>query len=543
MRPDFIMTRLALSVIFAGFLLSGQAVAKQPGLVVIVSIDQLRPDRLSTDMPGGFGRLLREGYVFNEATLDHGLTNTCPGHVVMSTGVNPSKTGIPGNSYIDHDTMAERYCVDDTNEAFKVHGSSDIRAATAITATTLGDWLKQSSPQSRVYSISGKDRAAISLGGRNADGVFWYNSRAAKFTSSGYYGDLPDFVNAFNGDEYFVDGFGGQAPEVWAHAEGRHRIDDYEGEATINLRVSGHPVNQGELKARANQYYFSPFVDTATLELTRIVLKEAQLGQRGVTDYLAVSFSATDTVGHLYGPFSSESEDALARLDRELGELLTALDEQTDGNYLLALSADHGVQPLPEWMVETGEMNCPIEGGRVDLDSFGFWMYWHLYWRFTMPFGNPADLVGFSAAGITINKAYAETLGVTVEDVVASLEGWLEDQDHVVNAWTKDELMASEDPTGRLFRNSYVDGKSGHIMLQLVETCLAARPQGTSHGSVYLYDRRVPLIFYGQGVANQTSEEVRHSIDIAPTLGARLGLELPDDLDGVSLDVWEDDTE
>jgi len=542
MSLNSISMRVVLLLVVS-LLVSARVAADEPRLVVIIAVDQLRPDRLSSEMPGGLGRLMREGYVFTDATLDHGVTNTCPGHIVMSTGVNPGKAGIPGNSYIDHETMADRYCVDDTNEAYRVHGSSDIRSPNAITVTALGDWLKSASPESRVFSVSGKDRAAISLGGKNPDGVFWYNTKAKKFTSSGFYGDLPDYVNAFNGDDYFIDGFGGNAPETWEHPVGSKRIDDYVGESTMNLRVSGHPVNQGEVSARANQYYFSPFVDLATGELARIVLEEEQLGQRGVTDYLAVSYSATDTVGHLYGPFSSESEDALAKLDAEIGLLLDALDEQTDGEYVLALSADHGVLPLPEWLVENGEMQCPIEGGRVDLDAFGFWLMWHLYWDFTWPFNSPSDLVGFSAAGIAVNAEYAKELGVTVDEVVASLESWLEEQDHVENAWTKAELMNSDDVTAQLFSNSYVDGKSGHIMTQLVETCLAFRPEGTSHGSVYRYDRDVPLIFFGDGVATVKSREPRHSIDIAPTLGSRLGLELPADLDGIVLDIWEKDAD
>ena len=517
--------------------------AEQPALVVIVGVDQLRPDRLNRELPGGLGRLMREGYVYTRATLDHGLTSTCPGHVVISTGVNPGRAGIPDNSYIDHETMAQRYCLDDSDEAFKVYGTSDIRSPNAITATTLGDWLKQASPESGVFSISGKDRAAISLGGKQGDRVIWFSTGAGRFTTSGYYGELPGYVRQFNGRKYFVDGYGGEAPEIWEHPPGSHRPDDYVGEATMNLRVSGHPLNQGEPSARANQYYFSPWIDLATAELTKVLLEQEQIGQRGVTDYLAVSFSATDVVGHLYGPYSAESEDALNRLDAALGGLLDVLDKKLGGNYLLALTADHGVLPLPEWLVETGGMRCPVEGGRLNLKTFGFRALWHLYWNFTRPFGNPSDLVGFSAAGVTVNKAYADELGVTVEEVVASLEAWLEQQDHIVNAWTKDELMNSDDPMARLFRHSYVEGKSGHIITQLAETCLAFRPEGTSHGSAWLYDRQVPLIFFGRGVATGSSDEEAHSIDIAPTLGGRLGLQLPDNLDGRPLNVWKDDTE
>ena len=404
-----------ISVFFLISVFSLPILAASPRLVVLVAVDQLRPDRLHADMPGGLGRLMREGHVFTQATLAHGLTSTCPGHVVISTGVNPSKAGIPGNSYIDHETMAKRYCVDDEDETFKVHDTSDIRSPNALTATTLGDWLKQKSPRARVFAVAGKDRASITLGGKQADGVFWYSSRAGRFTSSGYYGELPGYVKAFNGNDFFVDGYGGKAPSTWEHSSGSLRPDDYVGESRTYQRVSGHPVNHGV--KRGVQYHYSPFVDLATDALARRVIEAERLGQRGVTDMLALSFSATDLVGHLYGPFSAESEDALQKLDAVLGDFLNYLDARLGSEYLLALTADHGVLPLPEWLDETGGLICPVAGGRIN--NSDFWLRWHLYWNFTLPFGNPADLIGYSASGITVNADYAATLGVTVDEVVS----------------------------------------------------------------------------------------------------------------------------
>ncbi len=536
------MSALLNKLVWAPLCLLGISMAiqaEQPRLVVLIAVDQLRPDRLHNEMAGGLGRLMREGYVATNATLDHGLTNTCPGHVVMSTGVNPTKAGIPGNSYIDHETMADRYCVDDSNPAFQVYGAQEIRSPNAITATTLGSWMKAAAPATRVFSVSGKDRAAITLGGRDADGAYWYSRGTGNFTSSGYYGPLPDYVAAFNGQQFFDDGYAGSVPDIWEHNTGSLRADDYVGESRQHLRVSGHPLNQGELAARASQYYFSPYLDIATLALARRVMDEEELGQRGVTDYLSISFSSTDLVGHLYGPFSAESEHALDVLDQLVGELLDYLDETLDGNYLVALSSDHGVQPLPEWLVETDAMQCPVEGGRLDLTGMRLWMAWHLYWNFTLPFGNPMDLVGSSPAGLTVNAAYAESLGYEVDEIVTFLEAYFESQPYVVNAWTGAEIEAATDATGRLFRQSYVPGKSGHLMLQMHETCLAFFDEGTSHGSVYDYDRRVPLIFFGDGIASQVDTAARHSIDIAPTIAELLNIEAPSDLDGSVIDVRE----
>ncbi len=184
-RPYVIFSLWLLALLLLALLLAQSPKAfGSPKLVVLVSVDQLGPGRLSADMPGGLGRLMREGRVYTNAKLDHGLTNTCPGHVAMSTGVNPGKAGIPGNSYIDHITGQQRYCVDDEDDAHRVFGGQFNRSPKSMTATTLGDWLKASSPVSRVFSVSEKDRSAITMAGKNPDGVYWYEKSVAKFTSS-----------------------------------------------------------------------------------------------------------------------------------------------------------------------------------------------------------------------------------------------------------------------------------------------------------------------------------------------------------------------
>ncbi len=511
----------------------------EPKLVITLVVDQLRPERLSEDMPGGLGRLMREGRVYSEATLDHGLTNTCPGHVVISTGVYPGKAGIPGNSYIDHETMEERYCVDDDDDQHRVYGADINRSPAALRVTALGDWLKQSSPASKVFSVSGKDRAAITMGGQNPDGAYWYDRNAAGFTTSGYYGEMPGYLLAFNNGDFFRKGYGASVPAVWEHPPGGKRKDDYPGESEANSRTSGHPVNQGDTSERAYRFYGSPFLDTATAELAKRVIVEEKLGQRGVTDLLSISLSSTDIVGHIYGPFSAESADAIRRLDEDLGGLLAMLDDLLEGDYVVALTADHGVLPLPEWMVETGEMTCSIDGGRIPLQQEALGMYAFLYKEFTFPLDNPQELVGFSSAGVVVNEAMAIEVGSSLNAVVAAIEEYQESRSHVVEAWTPAEIMDTDDPFGRLYRNSYVPGKSGHLMLQFEETCLAGRPHGTSHGTPYLYDRRVPMIFFGEDVVRARSLEEKHSVDIAPTLADYLGLEVPDNLDGEVLGVFE----
>ena len=277
--------------------------------------------------------------------------------------------------------------------------------------------------------------------------------------------------------------------------------------------------------------------------MARTILEEEKLGQGESTDLLAVSFSGTDTVGHLYGPFSAESEDSLRMLDEELDHFLDTLDEMVGDDYLLVMTADHGVMPLPEWMVDQGEMQCPVDDGRILVESEAKWLYAWLYLKFTFPFGDPTELVGLSSAGLTVNADYAQSQGTSLDEVVSWLEEYYEDSDGVVAAWTQSELASSDDPFARLYQNSLVPGKSAHVIPQLMETCLAARAEGTTHGSPYLYDRAIPLVFYGDDVAKGRSAIERHSVDIAPTIAARLGLPMPENLDGEVLEVWEAETD
>ena len=167
----FALSLLALLLLTLLLLAHSPSAIGSPKLVLLVSVDQLSPGRLSVDMKGGLGRLMRQGRVYTNARLDHGLTNTCPGHVAISTGVNPGKAGIPGNSYIDHVTGQQRYCADDLDDAHRVFGTELNRSPNSMTATALGDWLKANSPVSRVFSVGGKDRSAITMAGKTPDGV------------------------------------------------------------------------------------------------------------------------------------------------------------------------------------------------------------------------------------------------------------------------------------------------------------------------------------------------------------------------------------
>jgi len=524
-------------LILIAFILVCQPVIAQPmdklTLVVVIAVDQLRRDRLHDDFPGGLGRLIRHGKVFAAARTNHANTSTCPGHAVMLTGVNPAKAGIPGNRYIDRQSWESRYCVDDDDTANRVFGAESNRSPKNLLVTALGDWLKAANKNSRVFAVGGKDRSAIILGGHDADGVYWFDSSQGLFTSSRYYLDqLPGYIRDFNGSEPLQDGFLSRLPEYWEHAPGNLREDDFSGESDEFGRTSGHPIRRGALQEIADQVYHSPFVDTASLDLARLVVECESLGQRGSIDLLAVALSASDSIGHLYGPFSAESDDALKNVDLMLGKFLAFLDEAVGkGNYVVALSSDHGVAEIPEWSIENDRLQCPVASGRASQYILGAKMYWYLYRNFTFPFGNPASLVKNSAYSISVNSSYARERGIEPNDVIVGIKVLLEDQLYVKRAWTLKDVMGDDSEVARLYRNSYVEGKGGDLFLQLEPSCFLTR-KGASHGTPYDFDRDIPLIFYGKAIPPGVSGEMAHSVDIATTLADFLGIPAPAHVDG-----------
>jgi predicted AlkP superfamily pyrophosphatase or phosphodiesterase len=526
-----------ITILFSESAASGQPPEK-PALVVVIAVDQLRRDRLHAGFPGGLGRLYRQGRVFASARLDHAITTTCPGHAVMLTGVNPARAGIPGNSYIDRQSWQRRYCVEDGNPDNRVFGAEVYRSPANLRVTTLGDWLKSADEHTRVFSVGGKDRAAITLAGQGADGVFWFDAAQGGFTSSRYYlGQLPGYIVKFNGAAPLSNGYLSRLPETWAHPPGSLRTDDYPGEDDEYKNTSGHALKTGDLEQTSEQMYASPYLDSATLMVARKLIVAEQLGQGESTDLLAIALSATDTVGHRYGPFSAESEDTLNNVDMQLGEFLSFLDETPgEGNYLVVLSADHGVAELPEWSQENDRFRCPVSSGRDSLYGFIVQMYWYLYKNFTSPLGNPLNLVKFADTGFSVNHAYAQAHGIDINEVVVGLKSLLQGQALVKHAWTIAEIQKSDSDMARLYRNSYVEGMSGDLFIQLQPTCVAMK-KGTGHGSPYDYDRNIPLIFYGEGITPGVSRSKAHSVDIATTLAGLLGIASPPNLDGQQLKV------
>jgi arylsulfatase A-like enzyme len=512
--------------------------------VLVIAVDQLRADRLDARLPGGLGRIARSGRVFTDARLEHAFTETCPGHVTMLTGRQPGPAGITGNTDVDGDPLELVYCLEDRTAVGAILGRSgrtppaEGRSPRRLHATTLGDWLRAARPAARVYAVSAKDRAAIALGGQRPNGAYWLDrGGSGAMTTSRYYRDrLPGWLARWR-----VGPLLAPVPATWTHASGDPpngaRPDAYPGEVTRWSTTSPHPVKpEGDTAGSLDAFAVTPFLDQRTLDFARELVVEEALGVRGETDLLAISLSGTDYVGHFYGPWSQESRDALLRLDADLGRFLDFLDERLGpGRVLLALTADHGVLPLPEYLARQGG-GCPVAGGRVSPAPIDAGLAAHL----DAVFGPPAAGTGpgwllRDGFEIYLRDARVAAAGVPRERVVEVADAWLEQQPGVARVWRGADIDAGlgSEPMLTRYRNSRVPGRGGDLVIEPAYGCLLSPwPAGTSHGSPHDYDLDVPVVFMGPGVEPGRVSGRAAPVDIGPTLAQAIGVAAPEGLEG-----------
>ncbi|MBI4179594.1 alkaline phosphatase family protein, partial [bacterium] len=340
----------------------GMPAMASPRLVVVISVDQMRADYLDRFAPaltGGLKFLSEKSVRYKNAHHRHALTQTAPGHLTILSGRHPGPAGVPANEFYDPTQRRIIYCVEDT-QAVQLNGARPGMSFRRVDATTIGDWLKDASPKSQVYSVAGKDRSAILMGGRRPDGVYWYDRDSGDFMTSDYYADtFPVFIQAFNAAKW-PDRFYGQA---WTRIEPEtlyERLagpDDHPGEAAWGEEEA--PVFPHWLKTASGlpdgefyrAFYQTPFIDEYVLELAREIIRQNKLGRDRHVDLLAISLSATDPIGHGFGPNSHEVMDSILRIDRHLGRFLDFLEKEISlKETLIVLTSDHGVLPLIEWL-------------------------------------------------------------------------------------------------------------------------------------------------------------------------------------------------
>jgi predicted AlkP superfamily pyrophosphatase or phosphodiesterase len=478
----------------------------RPRLVLLVAIDQFRYDyltRFRESYTGGLRRLLDRGAVFTNAYLEHYPTVTAVGHSTMLTGATPALSGIIGNDWFDREAGKQVTSVsDDDTKLLGAPGTAGM-SPRRLLVSTLGDEMKRGlSRDTKVIGLSLKDRSAVLPAGRAANAAYWYDDDTGAFVSSTYYfPELPAWVTAFNGEQH-AQAFAGK---MWLEAA--------DGKPARTL-----PAAAG--RALTAAVYSSPYGNDLLERFAEVAVQSEALGQRGVTDLLTVSFSSNDAVGHSYGPDSPEVRAVSLNVDRALGRLLDFLDRTLGENrVLVALTADHGVAPVPEQLAARNET-----GGRIRGDFFA-----PIRTALEARFGPGKWLLSTAGSSPYLDYdliARSKLNPAEVRQVAAAAAAAIP---HVARVYTRDQLLTQRGPAdaidARVLRG-FNARRSGDLEILLDPFWIRGTSVAT-HGTPYNYDAHIPLVLLGPGVAPGTYFNHVALNDLAPTLAALLDVEPP----------------
>lgn len=529
-RRIIICTLLAFTVIAQLTPPTASARVAKPRLVILLSIDQMRPDyfeRFGAKFSGGLKRIYTEGVVYTNADLNYSGTETGPGHATLVTGAYPQRHGILANEWNDAQTRQRVYCVEDKT-AGSVENAGGGASPRHLAVNAIGDWLKAAAPASKVISVAGKDRSAVLMGGRRPDYAFWYEAKSGLMVTSDYYTrQAPDWVKAFNAADWTAR----NTPAAWTKLLPESAYsgpDDFLGERLWGpSRKFPHPFLR-----KTEHQRFSPYFDMLLLDFALAAIRAERLGQREAADLLCLGLSATDYIGHHYGPDSHEMQDHLLRLDRALGEFLAQVETLVGaGNTLIALSADHGVRANPEYLAEFKA----IPTRRITHESIEAELA-AINQQLQKEFGMSESIF---QRGPALNYAAAMRAGVDGRKLERRLREALSRIAGVEDVFFRRELTDRKTPDRpylKLYQRSYFTARGADFQLRFCEHCLVtSEPIAADHGSPYPADRRVPLIFRGAGVKAARIERRVFTVDVAPTLAHWLGLPKPRAVDGVVL--------
>ncbi len=500
----------------------------RPRLVVGIVVDQMRYDYLyryyDQYSERGFKRLLKQGFNCRNHHYHYALTVTAAGHASVYTGSAPSMHGIVGNDWYDATAGRRVYCVGDST-AHTVGSSNPVAGRMSprnMQVSTVTDQLKiGTNYRSKVIGIALKDRGAILPAGHTADAAYWFDSKTGNWiTSSFYRKELPEWVRAYNEQKrpaaLMREGWKTLLP-VSAYTMSTEDDKAYEA----RLPGAQKPVFPYELAGNAGEAYgivsSTPHGNTLTKEMALQALKQEGLGKGAATDFLTISFSSPDYVGHAFGPSSVEVQDIYLRLDLDLAELMENLDKQVGkDNYLFFLTADHGVMDVTDlW----NEHRLPA--GRINYQG----MNTALKAALKEAFGEGDFIRASENFQFYLNHALIRTRQLQAEavfDVIRKTLMTFEGVSDVVNL--HDLHRSALNPhLSTLYRNGYHVKRSGDVQI-VVEPGWMAGPIAANHGSPYSNDTHIPLLLYGKGIRPGQTFRKTSVADTAPTIAALLSV-------------------
>jgi predicted AlkP superfamily pyrophosphatase or phosphodiesterase len=501
----------------------------KPKLVVGLVIDQMRWDYLyrfeNRYSTSGFKRLQNKGYSFENTLIPYIPTVTAAGHTCVYTGAGPATNGIVGNNWYDKKYKKNVYCTDDST-VFGIGNADDQGKMSPknLYTTTITDELKLSNNfKSKTIGIALKDRGAILPAGHNANAAYWYDDQTGKWITSSYYTNaLPTWVNNFNAK----DEAGNFMKQNWntlypINSYTQSTADNSSSEQDLGeLKSHTFPYKLNEaVKKKYSLFKTTPFANSFTFNFAKEAIVNENLGRNNVTDFLAISISSTDYIGHTFGPNSIEIEDTYLRLDNDIANFLQFLDTKIGANnYTVFLTADHGAahstnflkeNKLPSGLFKTSALETELK--TLCKENFGI---------------NP--IISEDNFQLYLDYDLLEKNNIDAQKVNNTIITFLKKKEYVQDAFETIKINNTTiaEPMKTRCINGYNAQRSGDIQI-LIKPGFSTYEKGTGHCVWNPYDAHIPLLFYGWGIPTGKTYREVYMTDIAPTLAALLQIQVP----------------
>ncbi len=537
------LTLLLSLLIFPVFTqeIPAQKSGEKPALVVGIVVDQMRYDYLTRFWDryeeGGFKKLIGEGFNFKNAHFNYIPTYTAPGHASVFTGTTPQNHGIIGNNWYNKFEKKDVYNAGDDNvQSVGTSSNAGKMSPHRMLSTTVADENRMFTQMGgKTIGVGIKDRGAILPAGHTANGAYWFpgQDEGKWITSTFYMNDLPDWVKDFNNS-----GKANSYVKVWNTL---HDINTYTESGPDKNEFEGgfsgqttFPYDFKKLSENGNKFELvkvSPFGNNLTTDFAIAAIEGEDLGQDEFTDFLTISYSSPDYIGHNFGVNSKEVQDTYLRLDQDIARLLNYLDENVgSGNYTVFLTSDHGGVDVPAYL-----QSIKIPGGYFNNSEFKDKLDSFLEEEY-----DEKDLIEHvSNYQIFFNYKALVEADIKTNELENTLAHFILQYPQVSNVYTRTQMQSVtfSNGTAMLIQNGFNQKRSGDVIMVLKPSTIVYSKTGSTHGSGYSYDTHAPMIFFGSGIPQGSSLERAEIIDIAPTISALLGISNPNAATGKPLHV------
>ncbi|WP_026812307.1 alkaline phosphatase PafA [Arenibacter certesii] len=516
-------------------------IAVSPKLVVGIVVDQMRYDYLTRFWghygEGGFKRMVNDGFNFKNNHFNYAPTYTGPGHASVYTGTTPAIHGVIGNDWYDKYDDKSVYCAsDDSYSSVGTASSAGEMSPHRMLSTTMTDQLRlHTQMQGKVIAVAIKDRGAVLPGGHSANAAYWFKggNEGNWITSTYYMDELPKWVKDFN-DKRSVDTYKrtwSTLKDINTYVESGTDNNNYEG-LWKGKTTATFPYDLEALWDDNDQYSMlasTPFGNNLTTDFALAALENESLGEDNVTDFLAISYSSPDYVGHKWGVNSKEVQDTYIRLDQDLERLFKSLDKKVGaGEYTVFLTADHAAVHVPAYLKDQ-----KIPANYIDQADIKSKL--NDYLKFT--FGSTEIIKNISNDQIFLDHKVVKNLEMDLADLQNEIAQELMLYEGVYKVYTANQMWQNNYTKGisNILQNGYNQKRSGDIIIVYNPASISYSSTGSTHGSPWIYDTHSPLLFFGKGIKKGSTTNRSEIPDIAPTISALLGMAFPSGTTGKPL--------